>query len=495
MFSLLTPFRKAKVPKVPLRVHNTLTGTLDEFQSLKPGVVKMYNCGPTVYDFQHIGNMRAAVFANTLRRVLEFNGYEVKQVINITDVGHLLGDNDGDASVGKDRLELGAERRGLKVQDVAAEVTEAYFNDLDLLNIKRSAISFPRATHYINEQIALVATLIEKGYAYVIADGVYFDTKRFKSYGELGNINLKGLEEGARVEKVEGRKNPTDFALWKLSKPDEKRQQEWDSPWGVGFPGWHIECTAMIFKLLGRQIDIHTGGIEHIPIHHNNEIAQAEAVSDRQYAQYWLHNDHLLVDGKKISKSIGNTIYLRNLVDRGFSPLSFRYLLLTAHYKSQINFTWESLEAAHTALTKLQRYFLDELRNAKHGAPSETYMKRFVHAINEDLNTAKALAVTWELIKDAEVDAKTKRATLLQFDAVLGIGLGKLTTIPDSALKLREIKSEDIPEDVQKLISDREQARTEQRWLDADRIRADLRDMGYELEDSSEGPRVEKRKI
>lgn len=490
MRSLLQAFRKKK--NIPLFFYNTLSGERDEFTPLRGKAVKMYNCGPTVYDFQHIGNMRAAVFADLLRRALVWNGYTVRQVINITDVGHLFGDNEGDASIGLDRLEVGAERRGLSVRNVVEEVTDAYFRDLDLLNVDRTKIQFPRATEFIGEQIALVQTLEEKGYTYTIRDGVYFDTSKWKKYGALGNINLSGLQEGARVEKIEGRKHPTDFALWKLSKPEAHRQQEWKSPWGVGFPGWHIECTAMIFKLLGRQIDVHTGGIEHIAIHHNNEIAQAEAVTDRPYVQYWLHNDHLLVDGKKISKSLGNTIFVRNILDRGFSPLALRYLFLGAHYRSSLNFTWDSLDAAHTALMRLYRFFLDDLRDAKHGKPNQEYISSFTLALNDDLNTAKAVAVMWECVKDESLTPAAKRATLLRFDAVLAIGLGKLTALPDSALKIKDIQTDDLPEEIQKILVKREKARLEKDWMTSDQLRSDVRALGYDIDDGSEGQKVRK---
>lgn len=488
----------AKKDYPPLYFHNTLSGTKELFKPLTPGLVRLYNCGPTVYDFQHIGNMRSAVFANTVRRTLEWNGYDVRQVINITDVGHLLGDNQGDASVGEDRMEVGAERRGLSVKDVATEVTEAYFADLDLLNIDRAKITFPRATEYIPEQIALIKTLEEKGYTYRTPDGIYFDTARFKDYGKLGNIHLAGLKEGARLGEVEGRKNLSDFALWKfspLSESGKKRQQEWPSPWGVGFPGWHIECTAMIFALLGRQIDIHTGGIEHIPIHHNNEIAQAESVTDKPYATYWLHNEWLQIEGKKISKSVGNTVYVRNLVDRGFSPLALRYLFLTTHYRSPMNFTWESIRGAQTALSRVQKYFVDELRGHKHGAPDEKFLRRFREAVNDDLNTAQGMAIMWDVVKDAFMTKEDKRATLLQFDRVLGLGFNNLAKMPDTMIKIRHVEVDELPQEAKQILSEREQARAEKRWLDADLLRADLLGMGYAVEDTAEGPRIEKRDL
>lgn len=468
-----------------LSFYNTLSGSLEEFTPISKGAVKMYNCGPTVYDRQHIGNMRPYIFADTLKRTMNAWSYDVKQVINITDVGHLVSDNDE----GEDKMEKSAKARGQSAQEIAEEVTGLFFEDLDALGVDRSTIQFPRATEYIGEQIALVKSLEQKGYAYKIDDGVYFDTSRFSAYGKLGNIDLKGLKDGARVEENMQKKNPHDFALWKFSKKGEDRQQEWESPWGTGFPGWHIECTAMIFKLLGKQIDIHTGGIDHIPVHHNNEIAQAESMSGKQYARYWMHNAFITIESRKVSKSLGNTVYLSQLVDRGLSPRALRYLFLTAHYRSPINFTWESVEGANAALNRLMRFFFEDLAHASGGEPDKTFMHEFYSAIAEDLGTAKAIARVWDLIKDDTVSPAAKRASLLEADTVLGLGFAEKRP----TTKLSIFEREDLPEEVQTLVDEREVARKEKDFKKSDEVRQKIEALGFEIKDTTEGQEVFKK--
>jgi cysteinyl-tRNA synthetase len=457
----------------PLQFFNTLSGTLETFEPLSPRGVKMYNCGPTVYDRQHIGNLRPYVFADVLRRALEAWGYPVRQVINITDVGHLVGDGDE----GEDKMEASARKQKKTAQEVAKEITEWWFADLDALGLERSRITFTRATDYIEEQLALVKTLEEKGYAYLIADGVYFDTSRFGGYGKLGGINLEGQREGARVEENPEKRSPHDFALWKLSpKKGKKRQQEWDSPWGKGFPGWHIECTAMIFKELGRQIDIHTGGVDHIPVHHNNEIAQAEAASGKQYVRYWLHNEFITIEGKKVSKSLGNTIYLSQLTDRGLSPMALRYWYLTAHYRSPINFTWEALTGADQALTRLSRLYLE----APDGEVQKDFIDEFLRLLGHDLDTPKALALLWEQGKTLN------KQTLAEADKLLGLGfsaerpIAKLAVVPDT----------ELPEEVRSLLMQREEARLAKDFGKADILRAAIEEQGYVVKDTPEGPKL-----
>ncbi|MEK7068723.1 MAG: cysteine--tRNA ligase, partial [Patescibacteria group bacterium] len=416
-FSFASP-RPARADLPPLRVFNTLSGTTEKF-SPQGGRVTMYNCGPTVYDRQHIGNLRPYVFADTLRRTLEAWGHGVIQVINITDVGHLT----SDADEGEDKVEESAKRRGVRAQDVATEVTDWWFADLDLLGIDRKKIEFPRATEYIDEIIAYVKSLEQKGYAYRTADGVYFDTAKFPDYGKLGHLDLMGQRPGARVEENLEKKNPHDFALWKLSKEGAGREQEWQSPWGVGFPGWHIECTAMIFKLLGKQIDIHTGGVDHIPVHHNNEIAQAEVLTHKQYVRYWMHNEFITIEGKKVSKSLGNTIYLYQITDRGYSPRSLRYLFLTAHYRSPMNFTWAAVESADTALGKLNRMYLELPPSGL--PPEDSFAKDFYAALADDLDTPLAIARLWEALRDQRLSPAVKRSCLALADAMLGLGLSE----------------------------------------------------------------------
>ncbi len=480
-------------PKSPIFFWNTLSLKKEKFEPLRYPEVKMYNCGPTVYYYAHIGNLSSYVFADTLKRVLEYNGLQVKQVINITDVGHLTGDNEGDADTGEDKMEKSAKIQKKSVKEITEEYTNAFFEDLLLLNIDTEKITFPRATDNIIEQIALVETLEQKGYTYKTSDGIYFDTSKFAGYGKLGKINLKGQEEGARVARNPEKKNATDFALWKLSpKPEStegKREQEWPSPWGVGFPGWHLECSAMSIKFLGKTFDIHTGGIDHIPVHHNNEIAQSEVATGKPFVKYWLHNAFILVEGKKISKSIGNTIYLKNLISRKISPLAYRYWLLSSHYRTQTNFTWDAIEGSQTALFKLQKFFVETL-GKKNGVVNKKYQEQFHKFVNDDLNTAQAIALTWALVKDDSVKKEDKRATLLDFDRVFGLNLKELDSEIMAIEGSGEIPLSSLPHDIAKLISDRELARSQKNWKLADEIRTKLSDLGYTLEDKSTGVKI-----
>ena len=460
-----------KKPDMPvLRLRNTLSGELEKFEPIGH-TVKMYNCGPTVYDRQHIGNLRGAVLANTLKRTLEAWGHKVSHVSNITDVGHLV----SDADEGEDKMEAAAKKIGKHTQEIAEEITQLYFADLDLLGIDRGAMRFPRAAQYIAEQIALVKTLLQKGYAYKISDGVYFDTSKSPGYGKLGGISVSGQQAGARVEENKEKKNPHDFALWKFSKKDEKREQEWQSPWGIGFPGWHLECTAMIFKLLGKQIDIHIGGEDLVPIHHNNEIAQAESLTGKQFVRYWLHNAFITIEGKKVSKSLGNTIYLTQLADRGISPRALRYLYLTAHYSQPMNFTWEAAQAANTALNRLTKVYY-ESKNSRSDLLDEAFLKEFYSAIANDLDTPKALAMIWENIKTLN------KATLAEADKILGLGLAEVRPSQKIAVK------KEIPAEVQKWVAEREEARAAKDFARSDALRTQIEAAGFEVKDTPEGP-------
>jgi cysteinyl-tRNA synthetase len=461
----------------PLRFHNTLSGELETFTPLSAPKVKMYNCGPTVYDEQHIGNLRGPLLTNLLKQTLTAWGYEVRHASNITDVGHLV----SDADEGEDKMEKSAQKRGLSAQAIAQEITALFFADLDALGIDRSKIEFPKATAYIGEQIALVQTLKEKGYAYRTADGIYFDTAKFPAYGKLGAIDLAGQQSGARVEENPEKKNAHDFALWKFSKPGERREQEWDSPWGVGFPGWHIECTAMIFTLLGKQIDIHLGGIDLIPIHHNNEIAQAEAITGKQFVRYWMHNAFITIEGKKVSKSLGNTVYLHNLIDRGYAPRALRYWFLTGHYRTPMNFTWDAIEGADTTLKRLTRAYV---QMPEGDIPDEKFLQQFYAAIANDLDTPKALALVWEHIKTVG------RATMAEVDRVLGLGI---TDVRPSQ-KLAVLEDRDVPDEVQALAIERDAARADKDFTKADELRERIESLGYELKDTPEGPEIKLKK-
>lgn len=472
MFEFLHWFRTPHAHPA-LRLRNTLSRELEVFTPIN-GTVKMYNCGPTVYDRQHIGNLRAALFADTIRRTLSAWGYKVKQSINITDFGHLS----SDADEGEDKMSTGLRREGMELtlanmRTLADKYLATYFDDLDALGINRKAIQFPRASDYVPQQIELIKTLEQKGFAYATEGGVYFDTAKFKGYGKLGGIHAEGQLSGARVETADKR-NPQDFVLWKADKAIG-----WESPWGTGFPGWHIECTAMAFATLGKQIDIHTGGIEHIPVHHNNEIAQAEAATGRQFVRYWLHNEHAMLEGKKISKSLGNSVYLSQLTDRGLSPRAARYLYLTAHYSQPVNITWESVEAADQALKRLMRAYVE----APKGKADEVFMREFYTALAEDLNTPKALALVWENIKTLN------KATLAEADNVLGLGLAGA----HPAQKL-EVKQGELPAGIQELLVAREAARKHKEFEKADEMRREIESAGYELVDTPLGQKVTKNR-
>jgi cysteinyl-tRNA synthetase len=458
-----------------LKFKNTLSGKIEEFKPIKKAFlgktkVGMYNCGPTVYSKAHIGNLRAYIFADLIRKTLEFNNYIVNQVVNITDVGHLTSDSDE----GEDKVEAQAKKESKSAEEITQKYTDLFFNDLERLNIDRSKIKFPKATDHIDEQISLIKNLEEKKLTYKTSDGIYFDTSKYKDYGKLGHINLEGLEEGHRVESNPEKKNPTDFALWKFSG-DTKRQQEWESPWGVGFPGWHLECSAMSMKYLGESFDIHTGGVDHINTHHNNEIAQSEASSNKPFAKYWLHVNHIQINGEKISKSIGNVIYLDDLEEKGFSPMSYKMFLYGAHYSTLLNFTEDSLKASQKALYKIYD-FLNKTNSHQSSVVSQYYLKKFTDAINDDLNTSKAIATIFDLIADKEIKDTEKKATILKFDEVLNLGFNNPKKI--------EIA---IPEEVTNLAEERQKARESKDWEKSDDLRDKIKELGFEIKDIPEG--------
>ena len=375
-----------------LRLWNTATRSLEEFHPIHPPAIGLYTCGPTVYWDAHIGNMRSYVFEDILQRTLELEGYAVKRVMNITDVGHLTSDEDE----GEDKIEQAAAKEGKTAQEIATMYTHRFLDDARKLNIKiPSAPYLCKATEHIPEQIELIQELEKKGFTYQTSDGIYFDTSKFPSYGTLSGQRLEEKEEGARVEINTEKRNKTDFALWKLSGALSKRQQEWPSPWGVGFPGWHIECSAMSRKYLGQPFDIHCGGVDHIPVHHENEIAQSEAAYGVKLANYWLHNEFLAVESQKMSKSLGNVYTVSDLESRGFDPLALRYLYLGTHYRQKENFTWDALQAAQNALTRL-RETIREWDAPEIGCAE--YETNFTTAIEDDLNTPIALSVLWKLV-------------------------------------------------------------------------------------------------
>lgn len=485
--------RKKKAAAVPLYFYNTLGQARQEF--LPPSnwkEVRMYNCGPTVYGLQHIGNLSMFVFTDILRRTLEYNNFIVHQVINFTDFGHLVSDGDE----GEDKMATGLKREGLtpsleNMRALGEKYANIFLENIRSLNIQADKITFPRASDHVPAQIAMIQTLEEKGYTYTVKGSVYFDTSRFPDYGKLGSINLEGLKEGARIKHSADKRNVTDFLLWKTSK-----KIGWDSPWGKGFPGWHIECSAMIRATLGTQIDIHTGGIEHIPIHHNNEIAQSECATGKHpFSRFWLHRAHIQLDGAKIAKSGGNVVYLSDIIERGFHPLSLRYLLLGAHYRTPSNFTWEALGAAQTAFAKLVALRLS-LKDAESGAPPPSWQTKFVEKINDDLDTPGALAVIWEMTRDETLSPKELLSILLDADRIFGLNL----TEPDDMARTlaaqeskTEVPIEDVSENIRNLIQEREEARKSKDWQRADEIRDKIASEGYSIEDSSTSSRIFKQ--
>jgi len=462
-----------------LKLYNTLTRSADAFEPIEAGKVRLYTCGPTVYNHAHIGNLRTYVFEDVLKRVLTRAGYEVRHVMNVTDVGHLVSDGD----TGEDKMALGAEREGKSVSEIAEFYWQSFRNDMKRLNLLEPDV-WCKATEHIPEQIALVEKLQARGFTYVIDDGVYFDTSKMRDYGKLAPRNIAGLQAGARVDVVAGKRNTTDFALWKFSPKDQQRLMEWDSPWGVGFPGWHIECSAMAIRYLGERLDIHCGGVDHINVHHTNEIAQAECAYGHHWCNWWVHGEFLTFprggDGEeaKMSKSTGEFLTLDVLIDRGYEPLAYRYFCLGAHYRQQLAFSWEALDAAANAMARLKRAAVD-LRDHHTGdeKPIESAMTEFSEAANDDLNTPRALAAMWGALKNADAAKGETYATLLAMDLVLGLGIDQMQ---QEALSVCE-------DDIRKLIDARDAARKAKDYARSDEIRDQLTEMGIEIMDSPTG--------
>jgi len=459
---------------------NTLSKQKEEFEPLISGKAGIYTCGPTVYDRAHIGNLRSFIFADVLRRIFEGNGYEVKHVVNITDVGHLV----SDADEGEDKMEKGSKRAGKTAWEVADEYTKLYLADSERLNLLEPTVR-PKATDHIKEQIEMIQALEKNGHTYRITDGIYFDTSTLADYGRLSGQKLDEKEGGARVQ-IGEKRNASDFALWKFSPEGEQRQMEWPSPWGVGFPGWHIECSAMSEKYLGVPFDIHTGGIDHIAVHHENELAQTEGARGKLEANYWLHNEFLMVDGGKMGKSLGNGYTLADIADKGFSPMAFRYFVLGAHYKTQQNFTWEAMQASQNALDNL----IDAVRelpkpeaSAKGFGDAKPLQRRFIEIVNNDLDIPNALAQVFDVLKDGTIDASTKSATLKFFDSVLGLGLDRYIGIPLV-----------VPIEVQSLVDERTEARKAKNWKESDRLRDVIVGLGFVVEDGKDGQKIRERR-
>ncbi len=458
---------------IGIRLYNTKSREIEDFKPIIKDSVGIYSCGPTVYHFQHIGNMRAAVFADTLRRMFVSAHYDVQHVINITNVGHNVDDSDD----GEDKMEKGGKREGKSVWEIATMYTDAYFKDLTALGIPLEDYLFPRATDNIAEQIALISTLEEKGYTYTIRDGVYFDTSKFDSYADFAHLDIEGLRSGARVQENTEKKNITDFALWKFSPSDEKRQMEWSSPWGTGFPGWHIECSAMAMKYLGQHFDVHTGGIEHIPVHHTNEIAQSESATGSPYVNYWMHNNHLLDTTGKMSKSNGEFLTLDTLIEKGYNPLAYRYFLLTAHYRKELAFSFEALDAASVAYKKLWNWAAESVTTEGKVAASHT--EKFLEALYDDVGTPSAVAEIWNMLKDEIVTDADKYRTLMDMSDILGLGLHEAKKVVV-----------EIPEKIKSLLDERTVARTSKNFTESDRLRDEILELGFMVKDTENGQEV-----
>lgn len=448
-----------------MKLYNTLARQTAEFRPTEEGRVKLYTCGLTVYSQPHIGNWVAYIYWDILVRTLHANGYEVDHVQNITDVGHLTSDEDA----GEDKMLKGALKEGKTAWEVADKYIDIASREAKELGLLEPT-HMPRATDFVQQQIDLVKTLEEKGFTYAINDGVYFDTSKLDDYGKLARLDIGGLQFGARVEAT-GKKNPTDFALWKFSPADQKRDMEWDSPWGKGFPGWHLECSAMIQELLGNPIDIHTGGIDHIPVHHTNEIAQTEAATGKPLANYWLHANHIKVDGTKISKSLGNGFTLQDIKDRGFDLRAFKLMVLSKHYRTEGNFTWEILEAAQNRMNNWRAMFNRRWQmNLNNEQPDVS--DQIVAALADDIDTPKALALVDEYFdKIDSAGAMPNRETLLTIRNTLGI----------------DLLDDDISDEQKQLILEREEARANQDWVASDELRNKLRNSGLEVRDTPQG--------
>ena len=461
---------------------------VEVFEPINESQVGLYACGFTTYDYTHIGHLRKYSMDDVLVRALRAFGYDLRFVQNVTDVGHLA----SDADEGEDKMEKGAKKYGQTVWEIAQQFEEYFFYSMDLMGNLRPDVSC-RATEHIKEQLAMVVELEKKGYAYVIeGDGVYFDTSKLDDYGKLAQLQLDSLQEGARIDVVAGKRNPTDFALWKFEREGENRAMVWPSPWHErSFPGWHIECSAMSMKYLGEQFDLHTGGIDHIPVHHTNEIAQAEAATGKKpFVRYWVHHNHLHVDGEKMSKSLGNFFTIDDVLAKGYSPKALRILFLGSHYRSEMNFTWESLDGAQKAWTRLLAGYTrlytnidasqskDDLQNVELlNEGSREILARFYEAIAEDLNTSKAMAIVWEVLKHDALRADQKIILLNTFDTILGLDL-------EGEMRAEEHQ---ISPEVQRLIEERKIARKNRDWELSDKLRDQIHSAGYVLKDENDG--------
>ncbi|MGB3988313.1 MAG: cysteine--tRNA ligase [Minisyncoccales bacterium] len=469
-----------------IKLYNTLTRKKEVFKPIRDKIVGLYACGPTVYWYAHIGNLRSYIFEDVLRRTLEYNGYSVNHIINITDVGHLT----SDADTGEDKMEKGAKREKKSVWEIAEYYTDEFKEDIKKLNIKEPS-SWTKATDFIKEQIELIEDLEKNGFTYLISDGLYFDTGKLENYGRLWGSKKVSLRAGARVEVVRGKKNPSDFALWKLTSEKEKREMEWDSPWGRGFPGWHTECVAMAKSKLGLPFDIHCGGIDHIQIHHTNEIAQSEAAYGIIPASFWIHGEFLDLKSEKMSKSKGNVIRIKTLEEKGIDPLAYRYLCLNAHYRTKLTFSWGALQAAQNGLNHL-RLLISTLDKGDGDVDLTKEKEEFLNIMNNDLDTPKAIAFLQKKLKGTELTEGEKRALAKEVDQIFALDLDKLKREPVTAgsknylVSSRKVNKEK-KEVLERLLKERYKYKKENDWQKADQARKEIENLGFSIKDTKDG--------
>ena len=458
--------------------YNTLTRKKELFKPIDEKEVRIYSCGPTVYKDATIGNMRTSIFQDVLRRVLRYNGYKLKHAMNITDVGHLVSDGDE----GEDKMVKSAREEHKSPEEIANHYTKLFFDDLKALNVETPEIVC-KATDHIKEMLEYVKVLVKKGYAYETSTAIYFDVSKLDKYPVLSNLNVEEQKAGARVEVDKEKKNPYDFALW--IKAPENHLMKWDSPWGPSYPGWHIECSAMGQKYLGEQFDIHTGGIDLIPTHHENEIAQSKGYCGKIPARFWLHGEYLLINGGKMSKSLGNVYLLKDIINKGYNPLSYKLFTYSSHYRNKLNFTWEGMESSEKAFERLKNGYklhLNGTDDVEDDVINE-YEERFHKAINDDLNMPLAMSIVWEVVRYQKKSPKLAKL-LLKFDEVLGL------KIDENDNNIKEVK---IPEEILKLVEERKVARENKNWEESDRLRDVINDKGYLIKDTKEGVEISKK--
>ena len=466
-----------------LTFYNTLTRKKEEFHSIDENRVRMYSCGPTVYSYAHIGNFRTYIFMDTLRRVLKYNGYELKHVMNITDVGHL----ESDADEGEDKMEKAARKEQKDPYEIANFYTEIFLKDMGKLNIDKPEI-ITKATENISQMIEYVKEIIKNGYAYETSKGIYFDISKLDKYPVLSNRKLDDQIAGARVDVDPEKKNPYDFALW--IKAPENHIMKWESPWGLSYPGWHLECSTMGRRFLGEEFDIHTGGVDHIPTHHENEIAQSKGATGKIPAHVWMHCEYLQVDGGKMSKSLGNTYTISQLQEKGISPLAFKLFCFTAHYRNKLNFTFEGAYGAQKALERLYDSYVKNINGVDDVDEDiiKEYEERFLAYINDDMNMPGAMSVVWEIARNTKKSTKFADL-LLKFDNVLGLDMKNAEKY---LLEFKHEESEELPEEIKALVEERKQARAEKNWAKSDEIRDKIISLGYSIKDTKDGIIVKK---